>query len=93
MQGKKVLCIFWRKFELAITVIAKGLMAAPLGRGFYTPLEALVEAWPRSATLRLLSEAFCYISKSVALFCGLRTVAEVLCVGKSRRCSSVSHQS
>jgi hypothetical protein len=40
MLGKKVLCIVWRKLELAITIIAKGLMAAPLGRGFYTPLEA-----------------------------------------------------
>jgi hypothetical protein len=30
MQGKKVLCIVWKGLELAIIVIAEGLIEAPL---------------------------------------------------------------
>jgi hypothetical protein len=39
MQGKKVLCIVWRRLELAVIVIAKVLIMAPLYVGLYISLE------------------------------------------------------
>jgi hypothetical protein len=38
MLGKIALCIVWRRLELAIRVIAKGLIVVPL-QGSSTPLQ------------------------------------------------------
>jgi hypothetical protein len=41
---------------------------ALLHGGLYIPLETPVEAWPRLAMLRVVSETFCCIVKFVVLF-------------------------